>query len=201
MGIKPGCPIRRRARSNELAVGLLGNEGVDQPEKDIIGDGWLALLFHDIVSPLVAINTGTRPGLAIRFGRNVLIVRKYRSKELVCISLILIDCRGKRQRSSARHVLAPELASVKMGRIKSVQPGHIAGAEEIRFAARIPAMEGPVNACRAIRLRAHGLVISWNLPDVFGCQISMLDENRSIDQADLHLCRAAGTFHHSGELN
>jgi hypothetical protein len=58
-----------------------------------------------------------------------------------------------------------------------------------------------VNACRTIRLRAHGPVFSRNFADVFACQFGMLDNDRSIDKPDFDFWVTAGAFHQRCELN
>ena len=84
--------------------------------------------------------------------------------------------------------------------MRRVQSGQMAGAGEFRLADQDAGDKGPVQARRAVGLRARGAVGSGNLAEVCARQVGMLGHDRSIDEPDLHFRATAGAFHQRCEL-
>ena len=101
----------------------------------------------------------------------------------------------------ARHVFA---ARGRLGENGADQEGTVGtngGCGGIPLCGQDSGYKGPVQARRAIGLRACGAVISGNLAEVFARQIGMLGNDRPIDEPDLHFRATAGAFHQRRELD
>ena len=95
----------------------------------------------------------------------------------------------------------PEVDSAKIGRISTVQSGQMAGAGELRFAARIPVTNVP---CRQAMLSARvhpPPSVPRNLAEALAGQIGMSREDRPIDDANRHFRAPAGALHQRYELD